>query len=69
MYELAKNLGVLEHFDPEMDADNINFVQSNGHALSREINKKLMVLMSVLEVKEQGEGPSEGSYADIVKSK
>lgn len=68
VYELAKDLGVLEHSDPEMKADDINFVQSNGNELPAELNKKLVKLMTVLDVN-GGDDCALAPYADLVKSK
>lgn len=42
----------------------MNFVQSNGHALAHDLNKKLCALLAVLDVKE---GDAKGFvYADLV---
>lgn len=68
VYELAKGLDVLELSDPEMGGENINFVQSDGTDLPKELNKKLVSLMAVLDVNED-DCCTKLSYADLVKSK
>lgn len=69
VYELAKDLDVLEHSDPEMGDENMNFVLSDGEPLSPEINRKLVALMTVLDVDDEDDCNRGFGYAELVKSK